>query len=122
MRLEEGLITARGPQGSLSYTIPSGIAVDIQEKQIIVRRASDQKRHKALHGLVRSLVNNMVIGVATGFTKTLEIQGIGYRVTKQGNALTLAVGYSRPVNFVAPEGITLDVEGQNKIMMMRISL
>ena len=117
VKLEEGLITAQGPQGTLSYTIPSGITVDIQEKQIVVTRASDQKRHKALHGLVRSLVNNLVIGVATGFTKTLEIQGIGYRVTKQGDALTLAVGYSRPVDFVAPEGITLDVEGQNKIIV-----
>jgi large subunit ribosomal protein L6 len=117
VKLEKGLLTTRGPQGTLSYTIPSGITVDIQEKQIVVTRASDQKRHKALHGLVRSLVNNMVIGVATGFTKTLEIQGIGYRVTKQGNVLTLAVGYSRPVNFVAPEGITLDVEGQNKIIV-----
>jgi large subunit ribosomal protein L6 len=117
VKLEEELITARGPQGTLSYTIPSGITVDIQEKQIVVTRASDQKRHKALHGLVRSLVNNLVIGVATGFTKTLEIQGIGYRVTKQGDALTLAVGYSRPVEFVAPEGITLDVEGQNKIIV-----
>ncbi len=117
VKLEEGLITAQGPQGTLSYTIPSGIGVDIQEKQIVITRASDQKRHKALHGLVRSLINNVVIGVATGFAKTLEIQGIGYRVTKQGNALTLAVGYSRPVDFVAPEGITLDVEGQNKIIV-----
>jgi len=115
--LKEGLITARGQQGTLSYIIPSGISVDIQETQIIVTRASDQKRYRALHGLVRSLVNNIVTGVASGFTKTLEIQGIGYRVTKQGDAITLAVGYSRPVNFVAPEGIALEIEGQNKIIV-----
>jgi large subunit ribosomal protein L6 len=117
VNLEERLITTRGPLGTLSYTIPFGISVDMQEKQIIVTRASDQKRHRALHGLVRSLINNMVNGVATGFTKILHIEGIGYRVTKEGNAINLAVGYSHPVKFVAPEGITIDVEGQNKIIV-----
>jgi large subunit ribosomal protein L6 len=70
-----------------------------------------------LHGLVRSLLNNMVIGVSTGFSKTLIIEGIGYRVTKQGNGINLAVGYSHPVIFDAPDGITFDVEGQNRIIV-----
>jgi large subunit ribosomal protein L6 len=117
VKLEDMLFTARGPLGTLTYTIPSGISVDIQESKIVVARATDQKRHRALHGLVRSLVNNMVTGVATGFTKTLEIQGIGYRARKEGNTLNLAVGYSHPVNFPIPEGITIDVEGQNKIIV-----
>jgi len=114
---EDSTIVVRGPMGTLSYEIPAGISVDIQERQIVVTRASDQKRHKALHGLVRSLINNMVNGVAKEFTKTLEIEGIGYRVTKQANGITLAVGYSHPVNFVAPQGITLEVEGQNRIIV-----
>jgi large subunit ribosomal protein L6 len=115
--LQNGVVTAQGPLGTLTYTIPAGISVDVQEKQIVVTRATEQKRHKALHGLVRSLVNNMVQGVATGFSKVLEIEGIGYRVAKEGNGLNIAVGYSHPVKFPAPDGITLDVEGQNRIIV-----
>lgn len=117
VKLDDSLITTRGPLGTLSYTIPSGISVDIQESQIVVTRATDQKRHRALHGLVRSLVNNMVIGVATGFTKILDIVGIGYRAKKEGDILNLAVGYSHPVNFPVPNGVTIDVEGQNRIIV-----
>jgi len=117
VKLEEGMVTTRGPLGTLSYLIPSGISVNIQDRQIVVTRASDQKHHKALHGLVRSLVNNMVDGVTTGFTKVLEIEGIGYRVTRQGDTITLAVGYSHPVNVTAPKGITFEVEGQTKIIV-----
>ena len=117
VKLEEGMVTTRGPLGTLSYLIPSGISVNIQDRQIVVTRASDQKHHKALHGLVRSLVNNMVDGVTKGFTKVLEIEGIGYRVTRQGDTITLAVGYSHPVNVTAPKGITFEVEGQTKIIV-----
>ena len=117
VKLEEGMVTTRGPLGTLSYLIPSGISVNIQDRQIVVTRASDQKHHKALHGLVRSLVNNMVDGVTTGFTKVLEIEGIGYRVTRQGDTITLAVGYSHPVDVTAPKGITFEVEGQTKIIV-----
>lgn len=117
VKLEDGMVTTRGPLGTLSYLIPSGISVNIQDRQIVVTRASDQKHHKALHGLVRSLVNNMVNGVTTGFTKILEIEGIGYRVTRQGDTITLAVGYSHPVNVTAPKGITFEVEGQTRIIV-----
>jgi len=117
VNLENTLLTARGPLGTLTYTIPSGISLDIQDKQILVKRATDQKRHRALHGLVRSLVNNMVVGVSTGFTKTLEIVGIGYRAKMEGNVLNIAVGYSHPVNFPVPEGISIQVEGQNRIIV-----
>lgn len=117
VKLDGTVFTAQGPMGTLTYTIPSGISVDIQDSQIVVTRASDQKRYRALHGLVRSLINNMVIGVATGFTKTLDIVGIGYRAKREGNTLNLAVGYSHPVNFPVPEGITIDVQGQNKIII-----
>lgn len=115
--LEERMITTQGPLGTLAYTIPSGITVAIQDGQVVVTRANDQKRHKALHGLVRSLINNMLNGVATGFAKVLEIEGIGYRVTKQGETITLAVGYSHPVNVTAPKGITFNIEGQNRIII-----
>ncbi len=117
VRLEDKVITAKGPLGELTYTIPSGISVEIQEAQIVVTRATEQKRHKALHGLVRSLINNLVVGVATGFTKQLDIVGIGYRAKKDGDVLNLAVGYSHPVNFPVPDGITIDVQGQNKVIV-----
>ena len=117
VNLENTLLTARGPLGTLTYSIPAGISLDIQDNQILVKRATDQKRHRALHGLVRSLVNNMVVGVSTGFTKTLEIVGIGYRAKIEGNVLNIAVGYSHPVNFPVPEGISIQVEGQNKILV-----
>jgi len=115
--MTDGIVTTKGKQATLSYAIPSGISVDIQDNVITVTRATDQKRHRALHGLVRSLLNNMVVGVSTGFTRTLIIEGIGYRVTKQGNDITLAVGYSHPVDIQAPDGVTFDVEGQNRIIV-----
>ncbi|GAK59015.1 50S ribosomal protein L6 [Candidatus Vecturithrix granuli] len=117
VNLEQTLLTTRGPLGTLTYTIPSGISLDLHKSQILVTRATDQKRHRALHGLVRSLVNNMVVGVSTGFAKTLEIVGIGYRAKMEGNVLNIAVGYSHPVNFPVPEGISIQVEGQNKIIV-----
>lgn len=117
VNLDQMLLTASGPLGTLTYTIPSGISLDLHKSQILVTRATEQKRHRALHGLVRSLVNNMVVGVSTGFTKTLEIVGIGYRAKMEGNVLNIAVGYSHPVNFPVPEGISIQVEGQNKIII-----
>ena len=117
IKMTDGVVTTKGTLGTLSYAIPSGISVEIQEKEIVVTRATEQKRHRALHGLVRSLLNNMVTGVSTGFSKTLLLEGIGYRVTKQGTGITLAVGYSHPVDMQPPDGVTLDVEGQNRIII-----
>ncbi|MCP4400116.1 MAG: 50S ribosomal protein L6 [bacterium] len=120
VKIQDSVLSTKGPLGQLKYTVPAGISVEVQESSVVITRATEQKRHRALHGLVRSLVNNMVIGVSTGFTKTLEIVGIGYRAKKEGNVLNLAVGYSHPVNFPAPEGITIDVEGQNKVIVKGI--
>ena len=120
VKLDKSLCTVQGPLGKLEYTLPEGISAEIQDTKIVVTRATDQKRHRALHGLVRSLMNNMVTGVSTGFTKSLEIVGIGYRAKKEGNVLNLAVGYSHPVDFPVPEGITIDVEGQNKVVIKGI--
>ncbi|PIE35845.1 50S ribosomal protein L6 [candidate division KSB3 bacterium] len=118
--IKNSLCTVQGPLGTLDYTLPAGIAVEVQDTRLVVTRATDQKRHRALHGLVRSLVNNMVTGVSAGFTKSLEIVGIGYRAKKEGNVLNLAVGYSHPIDFPVPEGITIDVEGQNKVIVKGI--
>jgi large subunit ribosomal protein L6 len=119
--IQNAVFSVQGPLGKLDYTVPDGISVEVQESNIVVTRATEQKRHRALHGLVRSLVNNMVTGVSTGFSKSLEIVGIGYRATKEGsNVLNLAVGYSHPVKFPVPEGITIEVEGQNKVIVKGI--
>ncbi|GAK54336.1 50S ribosomal protein L6 [Candidatus Moduliflexus flocculans] len=118
--LQQDVLTVKGKLGVLTYAIPAGISVNTEESKLVVARATDQKRHRALHGLVRSLVNNMVVGVSEGFTRTLEIVGIGYRAKKEGTGITLSVGYSHPVDVPAPEGITFDVEGTNKIIVKGI--
>ncbi len=118
--LQQDLLTVKGKLGVLTYAIPAGISVNAENAQVVVARATDQKRHRALHGLVRSLVNNMVVGVSVGFTRTLEIVGIGYRAKKEGAGIIISVGYSHPVEVPAPEGITLDVEGTTKIIVKGI--
>ncbi|PID55948.1 50S ribosomal protein L6 [candidate division KSB3 bacterium] len=120
VKIQNSVLSTKGPLGLLEYTIPDGISVEVQGASVVVARDTDQKRHRALHGLVRSLVSNMVTGVSVGFTRTLEIVGIGYRAKKEGKVLNLAVGYSHPVEFVEPEGITIDVEGQNKVIVKGI--
>lgn len=108
-------IRARGPQGELSRTLPAGVTVALADGVITVQRASDAPRHRALHGLTRTLIANMLEGVATGYVRTLEIQGVGYKAeaTKQG--LNLVVGYSHPVAYPAPAGIRLTVENNTLV-------
>ena len=118
--LQNDLLTVKGKLGALNYAIPAGISVEQKDSQLVVTRATDQKRHRALHGLVRSLVNNMVVGVSSGFMKSLEIVGIGYRAKKEGRGITVSVGYSHPVEFPAPDGISLDLEGTTKIIVKGI--
>lgn len=109
--LEGSHITVKGPKGELQRDLVPEMIVTISDDQLVVARPSDTPRHKALHGLTRSLVANMVEGVHTGFTKTLEIQGIGYRAESKPFGITLIVGYSHTVDYKAPEGVTLSVEG-----------
>lgn len=104
-------ITVKGPKGELQRDLVPEMIVTISDDQLVVARPSDTPRHKALHGLTRSLVANMVEGVHTGFTKTLEIQGVGYRAESKPFGITLIVGYSHTVDYKAPEGVTLSVEG-----------
>ena len=120
--------------GRLPVAIPAGVTVDIQEnnhvvvkgpkgtleRTVVVTRPSDLKKMKALHGLTRTLIHNMVVGVSEGYTKTLEVNGVGYRAAKQGNKLVLSLGYSHPVEMIDPEGLSSAVDG-NKIIVSGIS-
>ena len=114
------LVTVKGSKGSLTRRLSPEMKLSVEEGQVLVQRPSDLKRHKALHGLTRSLISNMVQGVTEGYTKSLDIVGVGYRAAKSGNKLTLTLGYSHPVEMIDPEGITTTVEGQNKIIVSGI--
>lgn len=110
-------ITVKNGNTSLSRTINPQISVEIEDGHILVKRDNDSKESKSLHGLTRALINNMVVGVKENFKKTLEVNGVGYRAQMQGNKLVMNLGLSHPVEMEAPEGITLEVEGQNKIIV-----
>ena len=114
-------ITVKGPKGSLERTIPGAITIRQDGDVLVVERPDDQRENRALHGLVRSLVHNMVVGVDQEFTKELEIIGVGYRAAAQGsNKLDLALGFSHPVSVDAPDGITFEVPAPNRIVVRGI--
>ena len=117
VKLEEGTVRADGPKGQLSQPIPTGLSASIDKNLLLIARESDARTLRALHGLTRSLVANMVNGVKDGFEKKLEIVGIGYRAQLQGRAIQLALGYSHPVIFPLPEGITAEIERQVAITL-----
>jgi large subunit ribosomal protein L6 len=114
---ENNYVTVKGPKGTLSQQLPPDIAINQDNGTVNVTRPSDEKQHKALHGLTRSLLNNMVVGVSTGFQKVLEINGVGYRATKTGRNLTMALGFSHPVIVEAPEGIDLNTGERNTVIV-----
>ena len=118
---ENNVVTVKGPKGELSRALPKEMTIKKEGEEVIIERPNDLKKNKALHGLTRALINNMVIGVNVGFEKTLEINGVGYRAAKQGNVLNLSLGYSHPVEYPEPEGITIEVPDQNKIIVKGIS-
>lgn len=101
----DNTVTVKGPKGTLSQKIDPDIKVKIEDGTLTVERPTEQKRHKALHGLYRALINNLVVGVSEGYTKEMEVVGVGYRVENQGNLLTLTIGYSHPVMFYIPSEI-----------------
>ena len=113
-------ITVKGPKGTLEREIHKNISIIMQENEIKLTRKDDEPENRSLHGLTRSLINNMIIGVTEGYSKELQINGVGYRVAKQGNNLNLTLGYSHPVIFNAPEGITFDVPNPNTIIVKGI--
>ena len=108
---ENNHVTVKGPKGTLERTFPHEIEITQENGTLELKRPDDAKRNKALHGLSRSLLNNMVTGVHAGFEKKLEVNGVGYRAAKQGKVLTLTLGYSHPVEVEDPEGVTTAVEG-----------
>ena len=114
---DDNKVTVKGPKGELSRTLHKDMKITMEDGQIKVERPSEEKKHKSLHGLTRTLINNMAIGVTTGFTKNLEINGVGYRAVKQGNNLNLSLGFSHPVIVEPPKGITLDAPAANKIVI-----
>jgi large subunit ribosomal protein L6 len=112
-------ITVKGPKGTLERDLPGEITVREEDGQLLVERPNDERQNRALHGLVRSLVNNMVVGVSDGFRKELEIVGVGYRATPKGdNVLDLALGFSHPVSVKAPAGITFEVATPTQIAVI----
>ena len=116
---EENLLTIKGPKGTLERKLSADMNIAVEAGQIVVTRPSDLKKHRALHGLTRTLIYNMVVGVTEGYEKTLEINGVGYRASKSGKVLTLNLGYSHPVEMEDPEGLESKVDG-NKIIVSGI--
>ena len=117
---ENNKVTVKGPKGELTRVLPEAMAIKKDGEEIVVTRPNDLKKNKALHGLTRTLIYNMVIGVTEGYEKVLEVNGVGYRAQKQGKKLVLSLGYSHPVEMEDPEGIETVLDGQNKIIVKGI--
>jgi large subunit ribosomal protein L6 len=117
---EKNYAIVKGPKGKLEQQLPDSMIIAINGAEITVSRPSEQKMHKSLHGLTRTLINNMVVGVTDGYQKVLEIVGVGYRAQKQGSKLVLSLGFSHPVEMEDPQGIETTVEGNNKILVKGI--
>ncbi|MDO4518778.1 MAG: 50S ribosomal protein L6 [Eubacteriales bacterium] len=117
---ENNVVTVKGPKGTLERALPVEMEIKVEDGSVVVSRPNDLKRMKSLHGLTRSLIQNMVIGVNTGYTKTLEVNGVGYKAAKQGKKLVLNLGYSHPVEMEDPEGLESKVDG-NKIIVSGIN-
>ena len=120
VKIDGQKITVTGPKGTLEREIHKNISIDMADNIITVTRINDEAINRSLHGLTRTLINNMIIGVTSGYSKELQINGVGYRVQKQGKDLNLTLGYSHPVIFKAPEGITFDVPNANTIIVKGI--
>ena len=117
---ENNHVTVKGPKGTLERALPLEMTIKQEGDDIVVSRPNDLKKNKSLHGLTRTLIHNMVVGVTEGYEKVLEVNGVGYRAAKQGNKLVLSLGYSHPVEMVDPEGITSVLDGQNIIKVQGI--
>ena len=120
IKIEGKHITVKGPKGTLERDIHNNISIEMEGNEIKVIRMNDEPFNRSLHGLTRTLINNMIIGVVHEYSRELQINGVGYRVQKQGNNLNMALGYSHPVIFEAPQGITFDVPNPNTIIVKGI--
>ena len=117
---ENNVVTVKGPKGTLEKALPVEMSIKLEDGNVVVTRPSDLKKMKALHGLTRTLIQNMVTGVSQGYEKTLEVNGVGYRAAKQGKKLVLNLGYSHPVEMEDPEGITVEVPNQTELVVKGI--
>lgn len=120
VKIEGNVVTVKGPKGQLQREFPKEMQIDLQEKVLTVSRPNDEKRFRSLHGLSRTLLNNMVEGVTKGYQKSLELVGVGYRAAKQGNKLVLTVGYSHPVEIEPQQGLEIEVPAPTKILVKGI--
>lgn len=120
VKIDGQKITVKGPKGTLEREIHNNMSVKLENGEIKVTRPNDEKENRSLHGLTRTLINNMIEGVSKEFTKELEINGVGYRAAKQGKTLVLTLGYSHSINMVEPEGITYEVPNPNSIIVRGI--
>ncbi len=118
--INDGLLCVEGPKGKLTQAVREEVIFDIQDNQIVVTRKDESKASRSYHGLYRQLLSNMIVGVTTGYTKNLVVNGVGYRAEVKGNLLVLNLGYSNIIEFVIPSGVTITVEGQNKIAVSAI--
>lgn len=118
--VDDLLVTVNGPKGTLSRTILDLVSIDIGEKNLTVNRQDDSIKARSAHGLTRTLINNMVTGVTKGFERALEINGVGYRAEIKGDVLALSLGYSHPINFQLPVGITVEVDKMTKLLVKGI--
>ena len=110
-------VTVKGPKGTLNQVMHKDMIIKIEDGQVLVSRPSEAKEHKALHGLVRSLINNMVVGVTDGFSKTLDMVGVGYRAQKQGKSVTFNIGYSHPITVEEEPGITIELPAPTQVVV-----
>ena len=115
--MPENVVTVKGPKGELVKAMHKDINIAVEDAQVVVTRPSDVKEHRALHGLTRALLNNMVVGVSQGFSKTLELNGVGYRAQLQGKKLVMNLGYSHPVEVEAVDGVDFKLDGTTKVIV-----
>jgi len=121
VRFTDALLTVEGPKGFLERQVMEGVSLEINDSAIIVNRNDDSNRCRAAHGLTRTLINNMVVGVTKGFERALEINGVGYRAESKGEILNLSLGYSHPINYQLPAGIIVEVEKMTKLLVKGIN-
>ncbi len=120
VKIDGSNVAVKGPKGQLSLVVSSPIKVALEDNSVLVTRPDDERLSRSLHGLTRTLISNQIIGVTTGYTKSLDIVGTGYRVTAKGSDIEFALGYSHPILVKAPAGITFTVEGNNKVVVSGI--
>jgi large subunit ribosomal protein L6 len=120
VQVEAGVVRVKGPRGELTQRVSPALLIEREDSRLLVKRPTDRKEHRELHGLTRTLIYNMIVGVTDGFQKQLELQGVGYRAQLRGNALELALGYSHPVKVEAPEGIEFEVPQPTQVIVRGI--